>query len=181
MPALIAFNLFVAALVILDLVLTLGVIRRLRQHNAILTSFMTAKSTAIAPGSVLGDFSAETDDHEVVSNRSLRGKTLLGFFSEDCQGCTKALPGFVDLALAFPGGRQSVLAVILEGPGSQGAALGYRDALRPIARTIRERPGGQVSTALKVSAFPSYALVDSDGRVLASGGRLDTIKAALAA
>src|SRR6266508_1061488 len=118
MALLVAAVTVVGALGVVNLIFSLGVIRRLREHTEILDRLAAGggaqgESVMLRPGETVGDFVATTMDGERVSRGALVGSTLVGFFSPDCAPCEERLPEFVDHAEHHPGGRRQVLAVIV--------------------------------------------------------------------
>lgn len=171
MPVLAAAVALVGVLCLVDLVLSFGVIRRLRAHTEAINNLMATSSPKglIAPvGQRIKAFTTVTDDGQTVSDSTLSGRTLVGFFLEDCAGCADGVPAFAAAAAYFPGGRDQVLAVIVVKSDEEKIA-GYRAELAPTARVIVERKNGAVTTALDVVGYPAYGLLDQHGRVVATG------------
>jgi peroxiredoxin len=165
-------------LVLLNLLLTVGVIRRLKEHTELIDTLRASgppDRIMLPPGAEVGDFSAEALDGTAVSRDGLDGETLVGVFSPGCPACADQLPKFVDLAESFPGGRDRVLAVVVGDPRESADETAR---LAPAARVVNESHEGAVSKALGVSGFPAMARVGADGRVLASGYRIDDLEAA---
>jgi len=79
--------LLVGALCALNLVLTLGVIKRLREHTDLLAAGSNAPTIGI--GQEVGEFSARTVDGETVSPDLLSGETVVAFLLPELP----ALPG----------------------------------------------------------------------------------------
>ncbi|CAL9610616.1 hypothetical protein SUDANB121_05644 [Nocardiopsis dassonvillei] len=157
------------ALCLLDLVLTVGVIRRLKEHTELIGNLSGAgipDRTVLAPGERSGPFTATTEDGEPVDAGALSGPALVAVFSPGCGACAEQLPHFIDRAAAFPGGRDGVLAVLAGAP-AEVAEEARR--LAPVARVVVDGPGGAVADALGVRAFPAFLRLDADGRVLSSG------------
>ncbi|GIF12499.1 hypothetical protein [Actinoplanes teichomyceticus] len=171
MPYLIAAVVLVGILCVLDLILSLGVIRRLRIHNELITKLMSGEATSVAMMMPVGDsaepFTAITDADGMVTEKSLPGRNLVGFFLEDCTGCQQLLPDFLAAAARFPGGRERVLAVVVHTSGEEKIA-DYRGRLAPVARVVVEGADQGIGAAMKVRGFPAFGLLD-DGRLLASG------------
>lgn len=176
MPFLIALVVVVGVLCLLDLLLTLGVIRRLRVHGELLATRIGPRPEPMLPeGEKAQPFSTVTVDGVRLSDTALADPTLLGFFSPGCSACVERLPLFVQRARDFPGGRDHVLAVVV---GPENEAADYLRRLRPVARVALEEHGGEVSRAFRVTGFPSFALMDGDARVLASGALLEDLDSA---
>ena len=168
----------VGALCVLDLVLTLGVIRRLRDHTERLSTMVGAGDGPHDPdmmlpkGSTVDGFSAVTVDGEAVALELIDGPTLVGFFSPTCEPCKEHAPQFTEFAAAMPGGRSRVLAVVV---GEGAAAEEFAGTLAGAARVVVEPNRGPLSRAFRVDGFPAVGLVDEHGVVLDSGHRVDRL------
>ncbi len=165
---------------LINLVLCLGIIRRLREHTEILDSRLgggtgSRPTPMHAAGATVGDFDAITVDGAAISRSMLTGTTLVGLFSPGCAPCQERLPTFVAQAAQH---RGEVFAVVA---GSAEDATTYIEELRPVARVVREDEHGPVATALGVEGFPSFALLDADGVVLASGAQVSALTPAVPA
>ncbi|MBO0876620.1 MAG: hypothetical protein J2P19_24860 [Pseudonocardia sp.] len=160
---------------VLNLLLTFGVIRRLREHTDLLADGAGASRgvpTMVGVGKSIAPFTATSLDGSLVSLDRLLGPTLVGVFAAGCETCEEKLPGFVTRAAAFPGGRQGVLAVVVA--TEDAGAASYLDALVEVAVVVREGPHGPASTALGVTGYPAFAHIEG-GIVRASAldpGRL---------
>src|SRR5687767_5951186 len=114
--SLIALVVLVGTVAVLNLLLTVGVIRRLRQHTGKLGTLEALRgpvpSVMIGEGERMADFAATTTDGEPISRDLLSGQTLVGVLSPSCSACQERLPEFVAKAESFPGGRSQVLAVL---------------------------------------------------------------------
>ncbi len=178
MPYLTAGVVIVGVLCALDLVLTLGVIRRLRDHAERLSTMDGGPAEhpdlMLPRGSTVGGFSALTTDGEAVALELIDGPTLVGFFSPGCEPCQEQAPLFVEFAAAMPGGRSRVLAVVV---GQGEAADELAAALSGAARVVIEPSRGPVSGAFQVAGFPAIGLVDEHGVVVDSGHRVDQLTA----
>jgi hypothetical protein len=178
MPVVAAAAFLALAACLLDLVLTLGVIRRLRQHTDLISqlSGQVPDSSGRLPYSFLaegrsaGPFDTVATTGERLSRDRLSGHTLVGAFTPHCSACEERLPGFVDAAKSFPGGREQVIAVVL---GSEGDVQPYRERLEPVARLVVEPPlGGAIGAALELDSFPAFGVLDQSGSVVGSGVQL---------
>ncbi|MFG6192716.1 hypothetical protein [Nonomuraea sp. JJY05] len=167
----------VGALCLLDLLLTFGVIRRLRAHTAELERLgnngMWTSDLIPAPGHKVGDLAASTLDGDPVSAATFAEQTLVAFFSQGCSACEDKLPEFVSQAGAVPGGRDRVLAVVSGEPAQMTETL---DALSPVARVVAGQQAAPVIDAFAVRAFPTFSLVEA-GTVLASDNDLARLPA----
>jgi thiol-disulfide isomerase/thioredoxin len=155
-------------LVVLDLFLTIGVVRRLREHTEQLSRM---QADPIGPGIVttgdrVGEYVATTADGRTVSRADLAGgPTVVGFFSTSCPACERRIPDFVEYARSGPA---RVLAVVV---GSGDLADDMSDRLSGVPGVVvREADEeGPIVRAFAVTAFPSFAVVDGDGAVLSGG------------
>jgi thiol-disulfide isomerase/thioredoxin len=176
-PYLITAVLVVGALCTLDLLLTVGVIRRLREHTELLASpYGALKDAIIGVGEAPHDFSALATDGTPVRFSATDGPTLVAFFSPNCQACKQKLPDFLAAAARFPGGPERVLAVVARDGGDMEALA---TTLADVARVVVETDQPVVTEAFRVKAFPAWALVDG-GTVRESGVGLDTLPVAVA-
>jgi hypothetical protein len=177
MPYLAAAVALVGLLGLLNLLLMVGVIRRLREHHEPLPRHAgpgVAVPSLLGPGDEVGDFSSVTVDGEPLTRGVFSEQTLVGFFSPDCGPCHELLPSFVTYAARMPEGRRQVLAVLT---GDATTTAGQVSTLDGVARVVLERPGGQLGTAFRNEWYPALYLVGPDGRVQASGNRLDALLA----
>ncbi|MEV0386773.1 hypothetical protein [Nonomuraea sp. NPDC050643] len=164
-----------------NLAFTYGVIRRLREHGDLLAT-RTAPGTPVRPriadGEPVGEFSALTNDGMVIDRGFLADRTLVAFFSTDCDFCHEQLPIFVDWAARQAGGSIGVLAVV-EGPEE----VAHRMAadLEPVAKvvTVTDSHAG-ITAAFQVKAWPSFLYV-ADGVVRGSALRAAELPSTVAA
>jgi thiol-disulfide isomerase/thioredoxin len=179
MPYLVAAMVMLGILGLLNLALTVGVIRRLKEQAA---DPLTHRKHALPPslppaGTVVADFTVTTMDGTSLSREELAGETLVGFFSPGCEACEELLPEFAAYAASFPGGVDRVVAVV---ESMAEDATRYVDALSPVARVVADPPGrGILVPAFSVKAFPGVAVIDADGRIVASGGDIAALPVAV--
>jgi hypothetical protein len=160
----------VGALCVFDLILSLGVIRRLREQNETLARLSASHSAAadatVAVGQRVDDFTATTVAGTAVSRDRLDGDRLIGFFSPGCRPCEQQLPAFLEYAARIPG---RVLAVVVSDPQR---ASEYTAKLAPVADVVVEADAGPLARAFGVTGFPALCLVTSDGVVVANGSAM---------
>ena len=171
MPAVAALAFLALAVCLLDLVLTLGVVRRLRHHGELISTLPSGggrpSHAFLAEGETAGPFTTVATTGEPVSRDGLSGQTLVGAFLVNCPACEENLPAFADHAKAYPGGRDQVIAVVV---GPEDEAHDYRARLEPVARVVLESPGpGELGTALELTSFPAFGVLDPSGTVVTSG------------
>ncbi|MCD9194406.1 TlpA family protein disulfide reductase [Streptomyces albireticuli] len=163
MPVLIAAVVLVGSLCTLDLLLTLGVVKRLREHTELLAKVsenMPGMPPVIGVGEEVGEFTAVGVDGEALTRESLRGDTLVAFFSPNCEPCHEMLPRFVAYARARSGDRERALAVVV---GAADLAAEQVEALRPVARVVVEGSDTALTTAFRIKGFPTVLRVAQDG------------------
>ncbi|MFG1656826.1 hypothetical protein ACGFIY_09895 [Micromonospora chersina] len=169
MPYLIAALLLVGALGALNLLLALGVIRRLREHTKLLDALYeyVGATRTVGPGTdargpsagdVVGDFTATTVDGLPVARDLLAGPTVVAFLSPDCRGCREQLPEL--LAWARGQDRQRVLAVV---NGRSGDPAELVAALDPVAQVVVETARTPVADAFRVQAYPLFCVLGEGG------------------
>jgi thiol-disulfide isomerase/thioredoxin len=143
-----------------NLLLLVGVVRRLRKLSAQLPEMVNGPE----PGEKIPSFTALTSEGDPISAESLMGTpALIGFFSPSCAPCRQLLPEFVERA-----GRTSdpVMAVVVSG-GDDDAAAEF-ERLAAVAQVVREEPHGPLQKAFRVSGFPTVITTDATGTVIGS-------------
>ena len=174
MPYLVAAVMLIGAICLVDLLLTVGVIRRLRQHADLLSKlpgvgYELPEGPPLAAGTRPADFTATTTAGETVTPASLGAQTVLGFFMSQCQPCSELLPKFMRYAAELPASHPRPLAVVV---GDDAQAAEYAERLGEVARVVAEPMLGPVSTAFSVQGFPAVAILDEQGVVAAAASRL---------
>ncbi|MBB4905958.1 TlpA family protein disulfide reductase [Actinophytocola algeriensis] len=163
---------------VLNLLLLLGVIRRLKEHDQAIAkiphgSMASAPADSMrAPGSEVDEFTAVSTDGVPVTRDALAEETMVGFFSVSCAPCAENAPKFAAHAAGVPGGKDSVLAVVVA-DGDDDPSEMVR-TLSDGARVVVEGYDGPVATAFGVTAFPTYAVVAS-GRITATALQFTTL------
>ncbi|MGI5418326.1 TlpA disulfide reductase family protein [Actinomadura luteofluorescens] len=161
MPYLIAAVVLIGLLSALNLVLTLALVRRLREQGAAHRGH-AGPPMALGPGSQIGDFTATTTEGEPVSPADL--PALVAFFSANCAPCHELAPRFAELTTGLPR-----LAVVT-GDDPELVAV-----LSPAVRVVVEDHDGAVSSAFQNTWTPALYIVDGGHRVVAAGGRLEDL------
>lgn len=168
----------VGLLCALNLLLTLGVIKRLREHTKLLAE--VAPPPSVKVGQEVGDFETTTWRGERIAAEMLEPGTLVGFFSPTCGPCKEKLPKFVSHVGALPAGQPTPLAVVI---GEADTASDFLAQLSPVARVVVERGDGPVSRAFGVRAYPTLLRVDRDGsgRLVVGASQVDVDRPAVVA
>ena len=158
---------------LLNLLFTVGVVRRLHEHTTLLDTMSAHSPQAMRPaGAIVDDFAATAVDGTPLARGLLTGLTVVGFFYTTCKPCHERLPEFVAAAGRTPGGRARVLAVVT-GTGDDHADMVA--ALTDVAVVVVESRDGVLTRAFGVRAFPAFGLVDEAGHIVASGTDLGAI------
>jgi len=177
----------VGVLVLLDLLLTLGLIKRVRTHAELLDKVVNAapasapaSAAAVEPGQLplgrtVGEFAATTSEGLEISRESFDDGAVLGFFSTWCDTCAEQLPGF--LAYAEPLGRERVLAVV---HGDEDKLVDLVARLSKVAQVVVEPEHGPIAVATGVMGMPTMAVLDKDWQVTSSGYSSESLAPAAA-
>lgn len=178
MPVLVSAVLLVGALCAVDLVLTLAVIRRLREHTTRLAEMSPMAPELASPGTPLGEFTATPTvggGDRRISHEFFTEPTVVGVFSTTCPGCHERLPEFVDYLI-----DESEKPALVLVTGEPEAAKEFTDALDPIATVVVEPLNGPMSKALRVSRVPVFYVVDDNAVIVAAAGRPGELSMAVA-
>ncbi|GAA2300141.1 hypothetical protein GCM10010149_56430 [Nonomuraea roseoviolacea subsp. roseoviolacea] len=181
MPYLIAIVVVVGLLCLVDLLLTLGVVRRIKEHTKLIDALyevvasggMPGTNAGLAVGEAVGDFDATTVDGDHVTRDGLADGTVVAFLSPDCAGCREQLPELASWAAGQD--RSRVVAVV---DGREGDVAHLVSTLSPVARVIVEdATPPQVAEAFKLQAFPTFYQVGAGGRLLATVPKVSRLPA----
>jgi hypothetical protein len=140
------------ALSLINLLLTLGLVRRLRQFTA---QPRPAGADLPVPELDLGG------PLPLAGQVGQDGRPLLiGFFSAGCKACPDHIAPFRAYAEAFPG---DAVAILEGGPQATAKYVpGLGDGIRTISNATE---AGLLSEAIGLRAWPSFVVVDETGRV----------------
>jgi len=159
-------------IVLLNLVLTLGIARRLNTMS--LTGHDPIAENRLQAGEPAPAFTAETLDGQQVSLETYAGQIVaFHFLSSHCEPCREVLPDLLTLApLARQDGVQFVF-VILEDEQNTRAFVEEYQIPSPVI--VAPRPGNdymkpnKFAEAYKSTSTPSYCLIDEEGLLLSAG------------
>ncbi|MFE0153908.1 TlpA family protein disulfide reductase [Nonomuraea sp. NPDC059007] len=163
-------------LCLFNVVLTAGVIRRLREHTSRLDELSgIPRLDSMQPaGGKVGAFKADLAGGGAIISDELEGTFLVAAFTQGCPACKDALPDFVELTKEFRAGRERTLALLVGEPAKLTRELGK---LEPVAQIIMEAVPGPVAAALGVQGYPAIGLVDfSAGIVHVAGTRPEHVR-----
>jgi hypothetical protein len=159
----------VGILCLLNLLLTLGVLRRLREHAALLSRTpIDDPEPGLAIGEQPAAFAAVTTAGRAVTGPA--GLRVVAFFSSSCSVCPGKVAPFAQYVRSRQLDPESVLAVV-----DAGGAESYLAQLAPVTRICVEPHGGAISAAFAVTGFPAFFLLDPDGVILTSGYDPDSL------
>jgi hypothetical protein len=166
MPVLIAAVIVVGTLCLVDLLLTFGVIRRLREQTALLAAPDSRERAVIGvpEGELPGGFSATTTTGEVVSGTA--GVRVVAFFASGCSACPERVPPLMRYLSRNGIGQDGVLAVVQGGDSVPPPS--YLADLTGVARVCAGPDNDGIVQAFQTAAFPSFCLLDARGAVAAS-------------
>nr|BFE58546.1 hypothetical protein GCM10020063_030720 [Dactylosporangium thailandense] len=157
------------AVTVLNLVLLLGVVQRMRRPvtpggDGPLVD--AERRPVLPPGERPAPFAAAARDGEPFEPGAPAAR-LVGFFSPHCNLCHDRMPGFLQYARRAGLDRSQVFAVVVGAPEDTAALTA---GLAPAASVVDEPDGGgSVYEAFGVRGLPAMYLLDPDGVILASG------------
>jgi thiol-disulfide isomerase/thioredoxin len=135
----------------------------------------------LAPGTVAPAFSLRTPTGQRVSLASLKGKAvLLELFATWCPHCAAEAPHLKALAQKLPGSRYAFVSVNADGE-DRASILAYHIYFGlPFPALVDPNPSdpgsfhhegspGPVSKAYKVRLFPTFYVIDPQGRIAWAG------------
>lgn len=168
MGYLVAAVVLVGLVVLFDVVVTVGLVRRLRAHSDLLAELVDSAGL-LAVGTRVPEFSGESVDEVPVDRRSLSGPAAVAFWSVDCPHCQTNLPQFVAYVRGGAYPRERVLAVVAHDGSDSSAMDDMIGVLAPVATVAREAlADGRITAAFSVRGFPTFYLVGADGTVTAA-------------
>jgi hypothetical protein len=144
----------VSVLTLLNLLLTYGVIRRLRDHEERLSRAGTPSMVDLPIGAPVPPFRADTTDGGTVTSESLAaGAAYAAFFSPTCPPCREQMPLFVD---AVADARRDRILIVVSRDGADPTALAdFVAAIGPAGHVVVEDTTGPVAGAFGVSGQPT--------------------------
>ncbi|GAA2353333.1 hypothetical protein [Dactylosporangium salmoneum] len=173
MPYVIAVLVLIGALALLNLALTYGVIRRLREHTELLSGG-AAEAPWPAPGKEIGAFAATTTAGRDLRTADLADGLQVGFFRTGCAPCQERMPQFAARAEAA-GDPERFLAVLAGDPRELAGEIAR---LAPVAQVVLAERDSGVVKAFAVTAFPTLVLVGPGAKVASAGYEMASLDAA---
>jgi hypothetical protein len=164
MPVLVSLTILIGLVSLLNLLLMLGLIKRVQEHSARLAVAGAGEPAAMLDvGERIDEFTTTTVDGEQVTRDLLPTGTLVAFFDPQCEICHEHLPSFAAEARRLPAGRHQALVVVRDGEDVDEMVL----PLAPVARVVVERRRGPVARAFHVKATPAFCRLGADQVILA--------------
>jgi thiol-disulfide isomerase/thioredoxin len=166
----------VGLLCVVNLVLTYGVIRRLRERTAGTGGKgPEVPRSVLGAGATVGPFSTTDTEGGRLTRDDLSEGQLVTFVSPGCPACEELLPLVAERAREYGPGR--VLAVVVRDADRDGAGEGngvreYLERLAPVARVVTCDFGDELTTAFALAGVPAYVEMGPGGRVASSGRTL---------
>jgi hypothetical protein len=158
------------AMVMLNLAVTVAVIRRLRELAG--QPGESVNHAGPEPGSRLPDFAAEALDGTPVRSADLVGKrTVLAFFSTSCSACRAKAPDYAARAASLEDSGDVVITILQTAPGDNPAAM--IAALERAGTLIVQPFPAPLMRTFMVRATPFFYLTDQAGRVASKGISMD--------
>ncbi|GAA1960128.1 hypothetical protein [Catenulispora subtropica] len=186
MPFVISALVLIGALAVLNLILTMAVIRRLHESSHSPESEQALPGPAslqprppLLVGDAIPEFSASATDGSAVSRTDLAGERVLyAFFSVACKPCWQRMSEYIAFVRESGLGPEQVVSVVI---GDGGAVAASLVAMAEVSRVVVEPPAGPVSSAFAFRFSPTYVLAGPDGTVEASGLALTDVSRTVAA
>ncbi|MEU6432240.1 redoxin domain-containing protein [Microbispora sp. NPDC046973] len=177
MAVLVAAVILLGGLVLLNLLLTGAVIRKLRKSSGeSRPDWGHPQNPSLPVGSAVPAFSALTAANTKVTADDFAGeRTLIGFFSTDCRHCLPKAPVFAATARDAEADGVRALAVIVAG---QEDPTDLFTALTDDVNVVVENESGAMVGAFAITAFPWFFLIGPDATVTASGHEPERLLAA---
>ncbi|MFD7233922.1 redoxin domain-containing protein [Streptomyces syringium] len=146
------------------LLVTFGLVRRLRAHTDLLRQLAGSNDRLLPPGTALPAFAGRTTDGSTVTEASLQHPAAVALLAVNCPHCRTNLPDFVAYVQGAGYPREQVLAVVATDERTDPAAhKEMLDALAPVATLVSESgTQGTVAAAFGTQAFPTFYLTRPD-------------------
>lgn len=180
MSFLVAAVVLIGVITILNLLLTMAVIRKLRNTASTGAERVAPPDLPELPaGSRVPVFHGEAISGETVSAQTTAGSAaVFAFFDTGCSACKPTVPKLIEYAKknALPAGQ--VIAVVGDDGGD---ASEYVSELGGTATVIVEETMGNMARAFSIHGFPAFVIADADGVVVRSGNGAGTLAAGIPA
>ncbi|WP_149549530.1 TlpA family protein disulfide reductase [Streptomyces marokkonensis] len=161
----------VALLCVLDLVLTLAVVRRLREEPATAPDGGGPPDVSeLSVGEVVAPFEVTDTAGRTLTRDGLTSGMNVVFMSPGCLACEELLPLVAERAAGYAPGR--LLAVVVRDPDGSDGHSEFVDRLSPVARVVVTDLGGALMGAFALTGTPAYVEMGHGGRISGIGRTL---------
>ncbi|NMO15717.1 thioredoxin family protein [Pyxidicoccus fallax] len=155
-----------AVMVVLNLLLTFALVRRVRALQDRVSNVPARDPALPQPGDAVGAFQAATPEGGLLTDEALRsGVNLVGFFTTGCHPCATLRAQLLESPPRLP------LMAFVEGHEDDPAARELGAALGAIARVAFITETDSVTKAFRPAGYPTLIRVEN-GTVAASGHQL---------
>ncbi|MFD0151340.1 TlpA family protein disulfide reductase [Streptomyces sp. NPDC055721] len=166
MAFLVAGMVLVGALGLLNLALSLAIVRRLRRQEEQRGAVDPNAPSGPEVGTTVPAFTAPTLGGEEFTSASLAGGTAaMSFITTSCSACDEFVSGMPEFA-ARTGLDDSRIVVVIA--GEQGKARQMADHLNGLATVVHEAAPGAISSLYSITATPTTVITDADQNVTAT-------------
>lgn len=153
----------VAALAVLNLLLTLALIKRVRVLQELVAQTPRRDPALPRPGDPVGAFQVTTQEGERLSDESLKtGVSLVGFFTPNCLPCATVRAQLLESPPAIP------VLVFVEGTEGDLEASTLAASLKHVARVAYTADNDTLHRAFRPAGYPTLIRVEN-GAIAASG------------
>jgi thiol-disulfide isomerase/thioredoxin len=158
-----------AVLVMLNLLLTFALIRRVRVLQEMVSKGPARDPALPQPGDAVGAFQAATPEGGLLTDEALRsGVNLVGFFTTGCHPCATVRAQLLESPPKLP------LMAFVEGRADDPAARELGTSLSAIARVAYITEADSVAKAFRSAGYPTLIRVEN-GTVAAAGHQLGDV------
>ncbi|MFE6765660.1 TlpA family protein disulfide reductase [Streptomyces sp. NPDC057689] len=156
----------VGALGLLNLALSIAIVRRLRRQEEQRRAIAPDASSGPEVGTAVPAFTAPTLGGKVFASASLAGGTAaLSFITTSCGACDEFVSEMPEFA-AKTGLDDSRIVVVIA--GEQGKARQMADHLDGLATVVYEAAPGDISSLYSITATPTTVITDAHQNVTAT-------------
>jgi hypothetical protein len=163
-----------ALLVLVDLLLTFAILRRLREHEERLSQLSERPVGGPEIGQPLPRFETVTVDGGLLDSTALLGgESVVAVFSTSCHGCEQQAPRFVEVAsqMALTGRR--IITLLIDDGQQEDHPL--RQVLSRAGLLVIESHDGSLKAAIGPQLLPSYYLFTAEGLLVAKAPSVDAL------
>jgi hypothetical protein len=165
LAALLTTTVVLAILSSLNFIVTMGAVRRLREHAEALSRSANPDRRPGQAGRQVGDFSVATVAGNRLTRADLAAGTILAFFMPGCAGCEVGLPALLDQVRSGEHPDRTVLAVVTgDGDGTEEMIA----RLRPVVEVVAREGARDLVDAFDNSGYPAFYLLGQEGLVVDS-------------